>query len=72
MLEKRISCQLGVGFDICCAYVTGQVEVVRQLDSIVHDEALLADLKRDCTRSKLDIIRTLGQWSGWVRGWLIG
>ena len=61
MLEKRISGHLGVGFDICCAYVTGQVEVVRQMESLVHDEELAADLKRDCTKSKLEIIRTLGQ-----------
>ena len=63
MLEKRISNNLGVGFDICCAYVTGQVEVARQLDSFVHDEVMAVNLKRECSKSKLEIIKTLGQYN---------
>ncbi|XP_076449113.1 sperm-specific sodium:proton exchanger-like [Babylonia areolata] len=60
LLEKRISGHLGVGFDICCAYVTGQGEVVRQLDSMVNEPSIRDDLKHTCNRHKMDIIRTLG------------
>jgi hypothetical protein len=60
MTEKQISRELGVGFDICCGYVTGQVEVTRQLHAIVTDEEIASDLKRYLNKSKLDIIKTLG------------
>ncbi|KAK7114505.1 hypothetical protein V1264_000560 [Littorina saxatilis] len=60
LLEQRISGQLGVGFDICCAYVTGQVEVSRWLEALVQDPAIVIELKRHCNKSKLEIIKTLG------------
>ena len=61
MLEKRITQDLLVGFDVCCAYVSGQVEAARQMDFLVDDEKTSAELKQYCNRSKLDIIKTLGK-----------
>lgn len=60
LVENRISDRVSVGFDICCAYVAGQVEVSRQVDQLFSDPNICDDLKRHCNKSKLQIIRTLG------------
>ena len=36
------------------------MEVAGQVDSLVHDSSLVLALRHHCNKSKLDIIRTLG------------
>ncbi|XP_025115670.1 sodium/hydrogen exchanger 11-like [Pomacea canaliculata] len=58
MVEKRISRRLGLGFEICCAFVRGQVEVARQIHNIIISNR--QQLTQQSHKYKLVIIRTIG------------
>ena len=60
-VDGRINKQLSLGYDVGKGFVIGEEEIVKVIDRLVDDRKILKELKKYSEKSRLEIIRQLGE-----------
>ncbi len=61
-MDGRINKKLSLGYDVGKGFVLGEEEIVKLIDKLVNDKKIVGELMRYSTKSRLEIIRQLGEY----------
>lgn len=59
-MNDIINRQLSFGYDVGKGYIIAEEEVIKLIDHMVVDKRIAKDLKQRSEKSRLDVVRSLG------------
>ena len=60
-MNKRINKKLRFGYDVGKGFVMGEEEVQSFIDTMIDNEKIAKEIKKNMTESKCEIIKELGE-----------